>query len=302
MTRDKFAITALDTRMSLIDLILNLAGLLLWISWRAVPFDPLVKRRPATLPGTIRPAEPSHVRPWRFLLVLALVLLLRPALYRLIGPSLDWTPAIKLGAISVSFRSDDFWRMAIFSCASFMHVLMLFYLWLLLFSFLTARGPDADVCSQFVRIQLGRVHHWGVCRKISLPFLAALVIWLLAGSLLGAMQLVPPAQSWVHRLEQGIVLGLGTYLVWKYAIGALLGLHLLNTYVYLGAHPFWKFIPTLGQRLLAPLRGLPLLIGRVDFAPVLMIVLVFVAAEFIENGFGPHHKFGLTWLFSRLPL
>jgi hypothetical protein len=33
-----------------------------------------------------------------------------------------------------------------------------------------------------------------------------------------------------------------------------------------------------------------------------MIALVFVVAEFIENGFGPQHKFGLSWIFGRLPL
>jgi hypothetical protein len=35
--------------MALIDLILNLAGLLLWLNWRSVRFDPLGKRTPATL-------------------------------------------------------------------------------------------------------------------------------------------------------------------------------------------------------------------------------------------------------------
>ncbi|MEY4386897.1 MAG: hypothetical protein RLY20_2180 [Verrucomicrobiota bacterium] len=288
--------------MSLIDFILNLAGLLLWISWRAVPFDPLAKTRPATLPGTIRPAEPVRVRPWHFLAVLALLLLVRPLLYRFIGPSLDWTPSIKLGAISVAFRSDDFWRMLFFSFASFTHMLMLFYLWLLFLSLCMGRGSESDVCSQFVRIQLGKIHGWSVFRRLSLPFIVALLIWLLPGTLLSAMKLVPPAQSWLHRIEQGIVLGLGTYLVWKYVIGAVLGLHLLNTYVYLGAHPFWRFITTLGQRLLAPMRGLPLLVGKVDFAPVVMIALVFVVAEFVENGLGAQHKFGLSWLFSRLPL
>jgi hypothetical protein len=39
-----------------VDFILNLAALLLWINWRALPFDPLNKRRPATLIGTLRPA------------------------------------------------------------------------------------------------------------------------------------------------------------------------------------------------------------------------------------------------------
>ena len=44
--------------MGIIDFILNLAGLLLWLNWRALRFDPLGKRTPATLIGTLRRAEP----------------------------------------------------------------------------------------------------------------------------------------------------------------------------------------------------------------------------------------------------
>src|ERR1044072_3447506 len=103
--------------MPLIDLILNLAGLLLWISWRAEPFDPLTQTRPATLPGTLRRAEPTRVRPWHFLIVLVLLLVARAAFYRFIGPALNWTAAVNLGAISISFRSDSFGRVMLFSVA-----------------------------------------------------------------------------------------------------------------------------------------------------------------------------------------
>lgn len=286
--------------MSLIDLILNLAGLLLWISWRAVPFDPFTKTRPATLTGTVRRAEPTRMRPWHFLIALALLLLVRAVFYRWIGPSLDWTPGIKLGAISISFRSDHFGRMMIFSAASFVHSFLIFYLWLLLFSLLNPRGTEADSCQRFVRIQLGFVHSWPGPLKALLPFFLALLIWLLPGYLLGVWGIVPAAQSWLHRLEQGVVLGLSTYLIWKYAIAAVLGLHLLNTYVHLGNHPLWNFVNASARRLLAPLKSIPLRIGNVDFAPVVEIALVFVCAELAENGV--HGKFGLTWLFSRLPL
>ncbi len=286
--------------MSLIDLILNLAGLLLWISWRAVPFDPLTRTKPATLTGTLRRAEPTRVRPWHFLITLVLLLLARAVFYWLVGPALGWTAGVKLGAISISFRSDHFGRMLIFSAASFVHLFMIFYLWLLLLSLLNPRGAEADSCQRFVRIQLGAVCSWPWPLKLLLPFLAALVIWLLPGYLLSLWGIVPAAQSWLHRVEQGSVLGLGAYLIWKYAVAAVLGLHLLNTYVYLGNHPLWAFINATANRLLTPLRSVPLRIGKVDFAPVVEIVLVFVLAEFAEHGV--RGKYGLTWLFSRLPL
>ena len=46
--------------MGFVDFILNLAGLLLWINWRAAMFDPLGKRTPATLIGTLRRAAPAN--------------------------------------------------------------------------------------------------------------------------------------------------------------------------------------------------------------------------------------------------
>ena len=98
------------------------------------------------------------------------------------------------------------------------------------------------------------------------------------------------------------MLGLSTYLVWKYVVCAVLGLHLLNTYVYLGKHPLWYFINTSANRLLILLKSIPLRIGKVDFAPVVEIALVFVFAELAENGVRGKYEYGLTWLFSQLPL
>ena len=59
--------------MGIIDFILNLAGLLLWLNWRSNRFDPLVKRMPATLMGTLRPAAPKRLRRWHLLGVHRLV-------------------------------------------------------------------------------------------------------------------------------------------------------------------------------------------------------------------------------------
>jgi hypothetical protein len=46
--------------MALIDFILNVAALLLWLSWRAIRLDPFIRATPATLAGTLRRAEPPH--------------------------------------------------------------------------------------------------------------------------------------------------------------------------------------------------------------------------------------------------
>ena len=76
--------------MALIDFILNLAGLLLWLNWRSVRFDPLGKRTPATLIGTLRRAEPRRWRRWHLLAALGGLLLLRAVFYWQIGAAANW--------------------------------------------------------------------------------------------------------------------------------------------------------------------------------------------------------------------
>ena len=104
---------------------------------------------------------------------------------------------------------------------------------------------------------------------------------------------MPRPVSTTHRIEQSLLIGLGSYLVWKFLIGALLALHLLNNYVYLGRHPFWKYVNATARTLLQPLRRVPLRAGRVDFAPVVGIALVFLLAGLAERG--------LMFVYGRLP-
>src|SRR5450631_4510274 len=118
--------------MGVVDFILNLVGLLLWAKWRSLPFDPIHKRTPATLVGTLRRAAPSRFRRWHLLALIALLLLCRAWFYQLIGPALHWTGRLDLGVITLSFRSDWFGRMVLFSASSFGLTLGIFYLWLLL--------------------------------------------------------------------------------------------------------------------------------------------------------------------------
>ena len=66
--------------MSLLHFILDLAALLLWINWRAKPYDALATATPATLVGTLRRAEARPAKRWHFLLALLGLLLLRAGL------------------------------------------------------------------------------------------------------------------------------------------------------------------------------------------------------------------------------
>jgi uncharacterized protein YggT (Ycf19 family) len=107
------------------------------------------------------------------------------------------------------------------------------------------------------------------------------------------LQVIPQPVSPAHRLEAALVIGLGGYLAWKYLAGALLALHLLNSYIYFGKHPVWAYVNAEARALLSPLRPVPLRVGKADFAPVVGIALVFLAAELAGRG--------LVLLYGKLP-
>ena len=277
--------------MSLIDFILNLASLLLWVNWRSAGFDPLGKRTPATLIGTLRRAGPQHWRRWHLLAALGGLLLLRAVFYWQIGSAAHWTGALNLNVITLSFRSDFFARMLWFSIFSFGLTLGVFYLWLLLLSILA--GPEPLPFHRLVRVPLGGIDHWSRKVKFLLPLTVTAAFWWLSSWLLAWLQIIPRPVSGMHRFEQALVIGLNSYLVWKYVIGALLTLHLLNSYIYFGKHPFWSYVNAEARTLLLPLRAAPLRVGKVDFAPVAGLALVFLAAELAGRG--------LFFIYGRLP-
>jgi len=280
--------------MPLIDFLLNLSALLLWLSWRSLSFDPLLKASPASLAGALKRAAPPRFRPWHYLTFLAGLLVGRALFYWKIGPAVDWVPNLKLGAISVFFRSDVLVRMALFSLLSFGVTLFVFYLWLLLLSLVNGRASTTDSVQKMISLHLGIVDRWPTQVKLVLPLIATAAAWLAVLPFLTRLDMVQPPLSKIHMLEQAAVLGLCSYLSWRYLLGALLFLSLVATYVYLGPHPVWKFVLLTGRNLVRPLRGVPLQLGKVDFAPVVELALVFGLAFFAEHG--------LTMLYGSLPL
>jgi uncharacterized protein YggT (Ycf19 family) len=275
--------------MGLIDFILNLAGLLLWINWRSVRFDPLNKRTPATLVGTLRRAAPSRWRRWHLLAAIGALLILRALFYWQIGSAAGWIGKLDLGVTTLFFRSNLFGQIFLFSLFSFARVLGIFYLWLLLLSILS--GPEP--IHRFVRIPLGGIDGWPRWAKFVLPLVVTALVWGLASRPFAWLH--PQATlSVAQRIEEALVIGLGGYVVWKFVVGTLLVLHLLNAYIYFGRHPFWNYVNATAQTLLWPLRKIPLRVGKMDFAPVVGIALVFFAAELAERG--------LVFLYARLSL
>jgi uncharacterized protein YggT (Ycf19 family) len=279
--------------MGVVNFILNLAGLLLWLNWRSNRFDPLVKRSPATLMGTLRPAAPQKLRRWHLLAFIGVLLLLRAVIYWWIGQETNWSGKLNLGVTVLWFSSGAHWlgfyRMAAFSFLSFGLVLGVFYICLLPLSLLAGPLPIHGL----VTIPLGRVDVWPRWARVILPLFATAISWWLASWLLNRLEVLTPVPM-AGRVQQSIVIGLSSYLLWEFPLAAVLLLHLLNSYIYFGKHPFWKYVGATSNTFLQPLHKIPLRLGKVDFAPLVGIALLFLAAHFAETG--------LNRLYLQLPL
>jgi len=264
--------------MGIVDFILNLAALLLWLNWRAEKADPVGKRRPATLIGTLRRVD-SGSRHWQIPAIIAGLIVLRALLYWLIGGAANWSAELDLGIIKLFFRSAYFYQMLFYSIFSFIQTLWVFYLWLLLLSVLNGPLPFHD----FIRVQLGALERRGRAAKLLLPFIATSILWWSATWLLGGLKIIPQPLSAAHRIGQSLVMGLASYLAWEFIAVALLVLHLLNSYIYFGKQPFWNYVNAEAQTLLSPLKRIPLRAGKADFAPVVGIVLVFLVVGLAQR-------------------
>ncbi len=272
--------------MPIVNAILNLAALLLWVSWRAARFDPLARPTASTLVGTLRKTGSARAGDWTFPLLIAGLLLGRAVFYWQVSPTLSWTPRLDLTATLLPFRSDFFDRTLLFSLLSFGNLLAPLYVWILFLAMINRSLPDTDRWQWMIRLNLGRLGRWHWALQLFLPMLATVLVWLVLRPLLQRVQSLPTAPFSAWWLAQGWLVWAGWFLSVKYLIAALLLGHLVNSYVYVGRHPLWDYASVSAGPLLRPLRWLPLRAGRVDFSPVVAIALVFGADHFASKALG----------------
>lgn len=277
--------------MALIDFILNIAGLLIWLNWRAIPFASS-PRLPTTLASTIRPADRPAPRIY-YLAGLMALLAVRAIIYWQLGSQVEWVRRIPLGPVTVWFRSDIPGRMFLFSLFSFAAALGFFYLCLILLSWAHPQTTDADPAQRLVRAQLGWLDRCPTVMKLLLPIVLTTLVWCAVHPLLLNLRIVPAdINSRWFVVAQGAVIGVAAYLALKFFLVAVFALHLVNSYVYLGEFPLWNIVNNTARDLLRPIKWIPLQAGKVDFAPVFAIVVVLLSAQLSQQA--------LTQLYHRL--
>lgn len=265
--------------MALVDFILNLAGLLLWLSWRAAKFDPLARAKASTLAGTLKTARGPRSARGLLLAAVAALLLVRALFYWQVGPALDWTPVLDLTVTALPFRSDYFSRVLLFSVLSFGRALGLAYLWMVLLAILKRGAADTDPLQKLARVALGRLVRWPWPLLLLLAWVLGVGVWMALQPLLARLGIGPRTAVRAQVFQQGLLVTAREFLTLRYLIAASLVAHLLHSYVYFGSYPAWDSVNDAGRVLLRPLRWLPLRLGRVDFAPVVGIALVFLLSE-----------------------
>lgn len=277
-----------------LHLLLNIVGLLLWLRWRE---DALQSRRRGTggtLLATLKRAGAAERYRWAFPGLLVLLVFLRALGYWSMGTGVLWTPSIDLCALTIPFRSDMFTRMLMFSLVSLILFLMDFYFVLLLLSAANRRIPDTDSWQNQIRAHLGVLERLPSFLKLILPFLVTALVWMGISPLLAKAGYQLPPKSFAPILQQALLIGLASFLAWKYVIVAILLVHFVTSYVYLGNAPFWAFLTATARNLLTPISWVHFLqVGRLDLTPLVGAALVLFLGEAARHG--------LPWLYRQIP-
>jgi hypothetical protein len=281
--------------VNFIDAILNLATVLLWLQWRSLrtAHPPLPTK---SLLSLLQPTD-KPLAATRILVFLTALLLVRALFYWQIGSPLHWVPNLPFGPVPVPFRSDFLGLMLLYSMSAGAHAIVVMYFWLLLLSVVNQRVPDSEAFQRWVRLHLGRAERLPWWARLALPALIVALAWLALHPFFVWLQLLPAAKSSAHLVEEACVVGAGAFLAWKLLLVVVLVLHVLNTYIYFGAHPFWSFIDATGRNLVRPLNAVPMRLGRFDAAPLLVIALAWALGWWLANP-----RFGLPKLVQKLPL
>lgn len=270
--------------MAVLDTLLNLAALLLWLSWRGIGTEQ-ASGPPGTLLANLRPAQRGRPGRHGYLFGLIGLLLGRAVFYRQFGPAFEWHPSWSPGAVSVVFRSDHFLRMLASSLLGFFW--MMFGVWssACLVAALHRPPNDKDALTREIRRQLGWVALLPAPVLLVLPSLMLTLAWMVLGWVAAYIGLVPALHGVRHLFQQAGVVGLGAVLIWRWLLTFVLILYFVNSYVFFGASPVWDFIHNTGARLCRPLSLLRL--GRLHLAPLVWLIVVWLAVAILDGGLPP---------------
>lgn len=277
--------------MALLNLLLDLVALVLLLTGMGVGTR-MPAQRAGTLLSNLKLAEGGRGKRWPLFGALLALLLLRPWLYATVAEVSGWVPTWDPLPAMVPFRPDFISRLLLFSLVSFGWTLLQFLAWILFAAALARATREPSSWNRFFHELLGPFSRLPVPLMIVLPALVAALVWMAAAVPLNQLGLLPPIRSWQHLALQAALVGAGVWVTGAWMIAGLLFLRLVNSYVYLGTHPFWDFVHQVGGVLLRPIEWVPARFGKLDLTALVAALLAGAAARAGE--------LGLTELYTQL--
>ena len=250
--------------------ILNLIGLLFWVLWRA---GTIPRSKPTNAIAGPTPRQGKiYKHSWVYLLGLIILLTLRAAFYNQFGPGLHWIPYLEFIHEAPHFRSYIFPMTFAYSILSFARWLSALYFCLALLITIIPEENSAKMWRSFLRCQFG----W-------LGGLPAIALWvtalLLSASLhiieIEWMTLIEARSENSHQYGYLPLLIILDFRAATYLTMGIVSLYIINSYVYIGEKKFWKNVDDYGKQLLAPVRRIPLVVGKADLAPFLVMAIAY---------------------------
>ena len=270
--------------MTHIDQLLNLIGVVLWLSWRGVGDTSPATLGAGTLVSTLKPARREPTHSWMYLAALVGLLAVRPMLYAPLARTLDWTPMLPLGPVNLAFRADEPLRLLTFSLLSFGWTLLVFQAAVSALSQL-ARGPGEPTgVVRWLRELAGRPGSWPVVVSLLAPVLLVAAAWAALAFPLAKLGVLPVPPTGANLAGQAFAVGSGVWLPARWVLAGLLLLRMVHDHVYLGDHPMWAYVRIAGGRLARPLAWLPLRRMKFDLTPLVAAIAVLGLAEAAEVG------------------
>lgn len=258
--------------MSVIDFILNLAAWILLVNGSMQFGDRENLHRPLTLLGTLKVPKPTIREAWVLFSVAAVLLVLKSLLLHYLGAPLDTTMHLNFLLLNIFFKTGSMVSMGWMGVASFLKFTLMAYIWLWVL-WRISRKDSAEQLVGSLKAGLGFVGRMPMVVQPILLIFFGMIGWFLVGLSFGAFGVLPTSIPLPLLIWQAFWISISAWVGVYWMMLLLMMIYLLHSYVYLGSWEGWDWIEGMGDRLLLPLKKLPLQWARIDFAPLLFLLL-----------------------------